>query len=291
MLFNSYTFIFLFLPVVFFGFFWLARDSHRLAALWLAAASLVFYGWWHPQFVLLLLASFAFNYAMGYAIGHARDANAGGTRAKSILFGAIACNLILLGYFKYTNFFISTANSLGRTSWPLADIILPLGISFFTFTQIAFLIDAYRGIAREYDALHYLLFVSYFPHLIAGPVLHHKQVMPQFADPATYKFDINNVNIGLTIFAIGLFKKVALADQFAALRESRFRRCSNRGRAEATRSVDRPACLHASALLRLLGLFGHGDRPVSHVQRRAAAELRLHPTRPPVSSTSGGVGT
>ena len=215
MLFNSYEFIFFYLPVVFFGFFWVSRISYRLAALWLAAASLFFYGWWNPQFVLLLLASIAFNYAMGYAIGHVRNADSGLTRAKWMLAAAITCNLALLSYFKYANFLISTASQFIGTDWELTDIILPLGISFFTFTQIAFLVDVYRGIAREYNFIHYLLFVTYFPHLIAGPVLHHKQMMPQFGHPETFKLNIGNINVGLTIFTIGLFKKVILADQFA----------------------------------------------------------------------------
>lgn len=186
-----------------------------MAALWLVAGSLFFYGWWNPQFVLLLLASIAFNYAMGYAIGHARVTNGPLARVKCLLAAAVISNLLVLGYFKYTNFFISTANHLAGMSWGLADITLPLGISFFTFTQIAFLVDVYRGVAREYNFIHYLLFVTYFPHLIAGPVLHHKQMMPQFADAGTYKLNIDNINIGLTIFTVGLVKKIILADQFA----------------------------------------------------------------------------
>ena len=215
MLFNSHEFIFFYLPVVFFGFFWIARGSYRLAALWLGASSLFFYGWWNLQFVLLLQASIVFNYAMGYVIGHVRVQNELSAQAKSLLVVAIISNLVVLGYFKYTNFFISTANNLAGTSWNHIEITLPLGISFFTFTQIAFLVDVYRGIAREYNFIHYLLFVSYFPHLIAGPVLHHKQMMPQFADADTYKLNIDNVNVGLTIFTVGLVKKIVLADQFA----------------------------------------------------------------------------
>jgi alginate O-acetyltransferase complex protein AlgI len=211
MLFNSYEFIFLFLPVVFFGFFRIARSSHRLAALWLAAASLFFYGWWNPKFVLLLLASICFNYAFGYAIGHARNT----PRAKLLLAVAVVANLALLVLFKYTNFFIATVNSVTGNTLPVLDIVLPLGISFYTFIQIAFLVDNYRGIAREYNFIHYMLFVSYFPHLIAGPVLHHKQMMPQFGDPATYSKNLENIAAGLTIFTIGLAKKVLLADSFA----------------------------------------------------------------------------
>jgi alginate O-acetyltransferase complex protein AlgI len=215
MLFNSYPFIFLFLPITFIGFFIIARSSYRLAALWLALASLFFYGMWNPQFVLLLLLSLGFNYGMGYAIGHAQSNVQSAKNPIQLLVIAIACNLFLLGYFKYSNFFISTANQLVGAHWGLMDIVLPLGISFFTFTQIAFLVDVYRGIAREYNFIHYLLFVTYFPHLIAGPVLHHKQMMPQFGNEATYKLNADNINTGIMIFTIGLFKKVVLADQFA----------------------------------------------------------------------------
>ena len=213
MLFNSYEFIFLFLPVTLIGFFGIARTSNRLAALWLAAASLFFYGWWSPQYVLLLLLSITINYASGYFIGHRRK---GRDNQKStdmpILIIAIGANLALLGYFKYANFFLATTNDLAGTSWLLANIILPCGISFYTFTQIAFLVDVYRGIVREYDFIHYALFVTYFPHLIAGPVLHHKQMMPQFTLPGTYHPTWENIGIGLTFFCIGLAKKVLLAD-------------------------------------------------------------------------------
>jgi D-alanyl-lipoteichoic acid acyltransferase DltB (MBOAT superfamily) len=214
MLFNSYEFIFCYLPVVCIGFFWLARISQGLAALWLALVSLFFYGWWNPKLVLLLLASIGFNYAMGYSIGNTRTTD-GSSKFSWILVSAVTANLLLLAYFKYTNFFITTTNLIAGTHWGAADIVLPLGISFFTFTQIAFLVDTHRGNAREYNFVHYLLFVTYFPHLIAGPVLHHKQMMPQFVHAATFKLNFDNVNIGLTIFTIGLFKKVILADQFS----------------------------------------------------------------------------
>lgn len=210
MLFNSYEFIFVYLPLVVIGFFWIARFGHRWAAAWLVVASLVFYGWWNPKFVSLLLASIAFNYGAGIAIGRATSQR----QAKIWLVSALTANLALLGLFKYANFFISTANNLIDLRAPLTDIILPLGISFFTFTQITFLVDVYRGVAREYNFIHYALFVSYFPHLIAGPILHHKQMMPQFESEKTYTVSSENVAIGLTIFAIGLSKKVLLADSF-----------------------------------------------------------------------------
>ncbi len=210
MLFNSYEFIFLYFPIVLSGFFFIGKYSYRFAALWLAAASLFFYGWWNPKFVTLLLGSIIFNFAAGYLIAHKKFA----AKQKIIFVISIAINLILLGVFKYTNFFIATANSLG-VHWSSLDIILPLGISFFTFTQIAYLVDVYKGIAREYNFIHYMLFVTWFPHLIAGPVLHHKQMMPQFASPSIYKPNNESIAVGLTLFSLGLFKKVVLADQFA----------------------------------------------------------------------------
>jgi D-alanyl-lipoteichoic acid acyltransferase DltB (MBOAT superfamily) len=211
MLFNSYSFIFVFLPIVFAGMFLLGRHSHRLATLWLAMASVVFYAVWDARFVLLLLGSVAFNYGAGYWIGLRRKP---GT-SKHTLALAIAANLLLLCYFKYANFFIGTTNQLFGNHTAALNIILPLGISFFTFTQIAFLVDVHRGIAREYNFIHYLLFVTYFPHLIAGPVLHHKQMMPQFANPATYRINPEHVAVGLTLFVLGLAKKVMLADNLA----------------------------------------------------------------------------
>ena len=215
MLFNSYEFILLYLPVVFAGFFAIARFSRRGAALWLALASLFFYGWWDPRYVLLLLGSISFNYVMGYTIAHARVDDAPTSRGRALLAFAVSANLALLAYYKYADFFIGTANALAGLDWALWHVILPLGISFFTFTQIAFLVDAHRGIAREYNPVHYLLFVTYFPHLIAGPVLHHKQMMPQFGRAETYRLNIANINLGMTIFVIGLLKKVLIADQFA----------------------------------------------------------------------------
>ncbi len=215
MIFNSYAFIFVFLPLVWLGFFGLARRSVRLSVLWLCLASLFFYGWWNPKFLTLLLASILFNYGLGCRLSPAAARTWPALRRRWALRAGIAANLLLLGYFKYLNFFISTVNTLGAQQWALQDIVLPLGISFFTFTQIAFLVDASRGQAHDFDFLRYVLFVTYFPHLIAGPVLHHRQVMPQFEDGKTYRFSYENLSIGLLIFAIGLFKKVMLADDLA----------------------------------------------------------------------------
>jgi len=211
MLFNSHAFIFLFLPITFAVFYVVARTSHALAAGWLTAASLFFYGWWNPIYVGLLLGSIVFNYFLGMRIGKTRAAG-NLPQAKLMLVIAVTGDLALLGYYKYANFFLENVGGLLGTSFPHADIILPLGISFFTFTQIAFLVDTWQGKVQEYRFVHYCLFVTYFPHLIAGPILHHAEMMPQFAEKKTYRLQAENIAVGLTIFVIGLFKKVILAD-------------------------------------------------------------------------------
>jgi alginate O-acetyltransferase complex protein AlgI len=214
LLFNSFAFIFAFLPVVLVGFFALARFSHRLAAGWLTLASLVYYGWWDPRYVALLLASIGVNYALGTRIARMHESGQG-ARGKRLLLVAIAANLGLLGYYKYTNFLVANVQTLTGHAGPLPEIILPLGISFFTFTQIAFLVDAHRGLARDYSLTHYTLFVTYFPHLIAGPILHHREMMPQFDRRATYALNWDNIAVGLTMFIFGLFKKTVIADDMA----------------------------------------------------------------------------
>jgi alginate O-acetyltransferase complex protein AlgI len=214
MLFNSHVFIFFYLPIVLACFFWIGRLSHLLAAGWLAMASVFFYGWWNPLYVPLLLASIAFNYMFGVVIAGASVGGAQRKRTRALVI-AIGANLLLLGYYKYANFFLVTANTLAGADLALARIVLPLGISFFTFTQIAFLVDVYQGKASEPRFVHYCLFVTYFPHLIAGPVLHHKEMMPQFREASTYTPNYASLSVGFTIFAIGLFKKVVVADGIA----------------------------------------------------------------------------
>lgn len=196
------------------GFFGLARISHAFAVSWLALASVFFYGYWNPAYVGLLLGSIIFNYKMGMWITKA-DTQDDEVLKKRLLIFAITGNLLLLIYYKYANFFVTNVSSLVGTDWSFTNLILPLGISFFTFTQIAYLVDTYQGKVKEYNFSHYLLFVTYFPHLIAGPVLHHKQMMPQFSATATYHISIENITIGLTFFSIGLAKKVLLADNLA----------------------------------------------------------------------------
>ncbi|RXT37952.1 MBOAT family O-acyltransferase [Bradyrhizobium betae] len=207
MLFNSYGFLFGFLPIALAGYFALGRISGVLPILWLAVASLAFYAAGGLQFVPLLLLSIAFNYlAGGILIRHSRA----GLRRGTIVVG-IAGNLLLLGYFKYAGFISANLGALFSSGWKL-DIALPIGISFYTFTQIAFLVDAYRGKVARYALPHYALFVTYFPHLIAGPILHHREMIPQFERRASSRPQLALITAGLAIFAIGLFKKTCIAD-------------------------------------------------------------------------------
>ena len=215
MLFNSFEFLLGFLPITFALFYLLGSLSRKIAAAWLAVASFFFYGWWDPRYVLLLAASILVNFTFGLAL--ARLVAAGSVRARGqLLFGAVAANILLLGYFKYAGFILVNIDALTGARFVIEGIVLPLGISFFTFTQIAFLVDTSRGYVREFNFVHYVLFVTYFPHLIAGPVLHHKEMMPQFEQASTYRLKAEDVAVGLTAFTIGLFKKVVLADGVAA---------------------------------------------------------------------------
>ena len=214
MLFNSYAFIFVYLPVVLVVYFQLARLGHAYAAGWLALASLVFYGYWNPAYVGLLLVSIIVNYAFGMWIAKARG-KPGRLSGGQLLSVAITIDLLLLGYYKYANFFIASVNSVANVHLSVGDIILPLGISFFTFTQIAFLVDAWQGKVKEYNFIHYILFVTYFPHLIAGPVLHHGEMMPQFAQRHNYRVNWDHMADGILLFTLGLCKKVLWADSFA----------------------------------------------------------------------------
>ena len=212
MLFNSFEFIFFFLPITLAVFFWIGkRNHHQVAISWLVLCSLFFYGWWNSAYLTLILFSMLFNYAFGVMLG-----NEGSKRTnKILLILGVGINLGLLGYYKYANFFIGQVSSLLDSNFHLHKIILPLAISFFTFQQIAYLVDAYRKETKEYNFLHYCLFVTFFPQLIAGPIVHHKEMLPQFSKNVVYKFNYEHMAIGITIFIIGLFKKVILADGVA----------------------------------------------------------------------------
>ena len=208
MLFNSYSFIFLFLPIVLFGYFALGRLNHLASVIWLTLASLAFYSLSNWQFVPLLAGSIVFNYLVGFLLISQRLRAA--TRL-AVLAAGVTGDLLLLGIFKYAGFFAANLNAIFSTAITV-EILLPVGISFYTFTQIAFLVDAYRGKVARYAFPHYALFVTYFPHLIAGPILHHKDMIPQFEGPRARRPDPHLILCGLIIFAIGLFKKTVLAD-------------------------------------------------------------------------------
>ena len=214
MLFTSYIFIFIFLPVVLLGFYLLHRSQLRHLGLgWLVAASLFFYAWWNPVYLALLLCSLLFNYAVGRELIHRLDA--GLLHRRILLTAGISINLTLLAYFKYSHFFIANVNDLLHTAWFTPEVILPLAISFFTFQQIAYLMDIYRGVSPAHEFIHYCLFVTFFPHLIAGPLVHHQEMLPQFAKTPTRRIKPHYIATGITLFFIGLFKKVLIADSVA----------------------------------------------------------------------------
>ncbi len=210
MLFNSHVFIFLFLPVTLYVFYFLGgKYNHRLAIAWLVAASLFYYAWWNPAYVSLIIISMLFNYGVGLLLS-SNEKN-----RKSLLTLGVLANLALLAYFKYTNFFLDIVSDITGDAWQIEDILLPLAISFFTFQQIAYLVDSYQKKTREYDFLNYALFVTFFPQLIAGPIVHHREMLSQFARNETFIYRVGNMEMGVAIFCIGLFKKVVIADNIA----------------------------------------------------------------------------
>lgn len=221
MLFNSYEFIFLFLPISFFIYFYLLHSRLILAAkAFLVFSSLFFYSWWNILYLPLILSSMLFNYTLGNILSSTLKKIQ--FSKKSILFFGVSMNIALLAYFKYSDFLIANFNQIAETSIPLLDIVLPLAISFFTFQQIAYLVDSYKGQTQEYDFLNYALFVTFFPQLIAGPIVHHKEMMPQFENKFNLIKNYKNISLGIFLFSIGLFKKVVIADQFSLWATSGF---------------------------------------------------------------------
>ncbi len=211
MLFNSYQFIFAFLPVVLAVCFLAARMfGGGVAQLWLTAASLYFYASWNAKYLPLLLGSILFNYGIARLLVRTEDEG----RRRTLLLAATALNLALLGYYKYTDYFLETVNSVAGTQFSLAALALPLGISFYTFQQLTLLVDISQGTIKQFRFRDFLLFVTFFPHLIAGPIVHHREMMPQF-EAAEYRARWDNLAVGLTLFVVGLFKKAVLADGIA----------------------------------------------------------------------------
>ncbi len=210
MLFNSYEFIFVFFPITFGVYFYLNyKDFTRQGKIFLVLSSLFFYSWWNVFYLPIILISITFNYYLGKALSGSANKN------KKILILGIIANLSLLIYFKYTDFFIENFNLITNSDINLLHLVLPLAISFFTFQQIAYLVDSYRQDTKEYNFINYCVFVTFFPQLIAGPIVHHREMMPQFSDGNNNKINYLNISIGIYIFAIGLFKKVIIADTFS----------------------------------------------------------------------------
>lgn len=249
MLFNSLRFLFIFLPITMVGFHVLGRYGRRPVIAWLAGMSVVFYAAWNKVYVLFLLGSILVNYVVAYAIG---DAPEGSQRRKNLLTLGIALNLLALFYFKYLFKLLLTIKVLHLANINPHPVLLPLGISFFTFTQISYLVDLAQGQAERQDFLSYLLFVTFFPHLIAGPILHHKEMMPQFGRirpedeaktldealspvPPARRFALKpeDVSLGMTWFLMGLAKKVLIADKLAPTADIAFRNAGSLSAANA----------------------------------------------------------
>lgn len=206
MLFHSPEFLLLFLPLALAGYYLLGRVAPRQRVLlWLFLASLFFYGWWNPKYLALILSSMAVNYAIGRRLSRAPG--------KVALAAGVGFNLALLGFFKYAMFFTANVNAVMGTRLDIGVIVLPLAISFFTFQQIAFLVDSYRGKATHTNPLNYGLFVTFFPQLIAGPIVHHREMMPQFAREGVTQPRLERFAVGLSMLTIGLAKKVFIADE------------------------------------------------------------------------------
>jgi len=213
MLFNSFEYIFAFLPLIFLLYFALAKVRVKAAKIVLILASLFFYAWWKLEYIPILLGSIIFNFTLGNLIRE--DKLKIFLSKKSVLIFGIAANLALLGYYKYADFFIENVNNALGKDYDSLNLLLPLAISFFTFQQITYLVDSYKGDIKKHSFLSYSLFVTFFPQLIAGPIVHHKEMIPQFESKLNWVKDYKNIVMGIFIFSLGLFKKVMIADQFA----------------------------------------------------------------------------
>jgi len=210
LLFNSYEFIFAFLPITLILYFLSYKLPYvRAPVIVLVFASLFFYAWWNPIYLGLIITSIIINFYIGGLLTkRKKDIRL----SKLILLMGVTLNLSALAYFKYAGFFASNLDYFFDVHMDFGEIILPLAISFFTFQQIAFLVDSYRCETKKLNFLNYCLFVSFFPQLIAGPIVHHMEMMPQFSKHRNFSPRAINFSVGLTIFSLGLFKKVVLAD-------------------------------------------------------------------------------
>lgn len=214
MLFNSYEFVLLFLPVAVFWYYVIGPARRNMALYWLIFVSLFFYAWWSPLNVFLVAPSIVINYALIrflLKLGERRP-----LLSRAAFWCGIAFNLCFLGYFKYSNFFVTLSNDVTGSAYIFNEIILPLGISFITFQKIALLVDVRAERVSDVNLRDYALFVLFFPQLVAGPIVHYRELMPQFRD-GDGSLRAGNMAVGLTLFFTGLFKKVLLADPIAAL--------------------------------------------------------------------------
>ncbi len=211
MLFNSYIFVLLFLPIVLAGWFQLNKYSrYKLAEAFLLGMSLWFYGYFNFNYLLIIITSIFANYGAYKALSRCRLC----TQRKFIFFSGLSFNLGILFYFKYFDFFLENINAAFQASFPLRHILLPLGISFYTFQQLSFLIDCYKQEVPEYSFLQYAVYVTYFPQLIAGPIVTHDEFIPQLNNMANRRLNWEGLAKGLYLFTLGLAKKVLIADTF-----------------------------------------------------------------------------
>src|SRR5271169_3353436 len=219
MLFNSPVFLFCFLPIVMVGFAIAGRFGRTAVISWLAVMSLVFYAYWRPAFLVLLLASVAMNYGFSRCLWRFREQP---RMQLWLLTLGVTANLAILAYFKYFFPLLNFISDFLGIGTELNNVVLPLGISFFTFTQIAYLVDLSQDAADPQDFVGYVLFVTFFPHLIAGPILHHREIMPQFARIRKFLINWNDLTMGFSWFILGLCKKVLIADRLSAAADAAF---------------------------------------------------------------------
>ena len=212
MLFNSYVFILCFFPIVFIGYYLLLNlKNKKVAKIFFVICNLYFYSYWNINYLPIILSSIAINFTLAAMLNKIPRLFV----KRMILTLGILFNIGLLGYYKYSDFFLTNVNVLFKTDYPLLHLALPLAISFFTFQQIAYLVDTFREGTKEYTLLDYAFFVTFFPHLIAGPIVHHREIIDQLHDGSNYKMKMSNIASGIYIFSIGLFKKVIIADTLA----------------------------------------------------------------------------
>ena len=231
MLFNSYIFVFAFLPIAFIGYQLLQRkEKHQASLFWLTACSFFFYSWANPAYLPLLIISITANFFIGKQLSIRKKTRSG----NRLLLIGILLNLFTLAYFKYTGFALANINALLNTTYHDPGIILPLAISFFTFNQITYLVDAWEGMTEEYSFNHYCLFVSFFPHLLAGPIVHHREMIPQFAQQHTKAEREKLWACGITVISFGLFKKTIFADSLSYYADQVFLGAANGNAINAT---------------------------------------------------------